>query len=186
MTDQRDESGRLWVVACCEPRAEAIANMNLLDAGIPTFWVHYMCAPNWRTGRKIAMLHGYFPGYIFAAVDWHEDAEMIERRVGPIRKKRGVSGVLWSLEDQHYLPIAWLNSMRAECLNDNGLHEPPEKPVQGRQRFPAGSSVRTTGAWDQFVSTVLADRGTYIEVEHGQMFGKPVRLRYTPEQVERA
>lgn len=183
MTDHRDESGRLWIVVCTEFRREPVANMNLLQAGLDTFWPHYTAMAWPRTGHKgggpgIPVLRSYFPGYIFAAVD-------DERHIPAIVRVRGVEGILWDPDDKHYLPPKWLAAMRAECLNDNGLHNPPDKAPE-RARFPVGAEVYCRGPWEKFVATVLRDYGDRVKVLHGEIFGKPVVATYDLIQVERA
>jgi hypothetical protein len=175
---QRDELGRLWVVIRTEHKREPVANMNLLQAGYDTFFVHYMHMA--RHGPKVwRQMRSYFPGYLFAAIE-----EPVQ--IAPIARVRAVAEVLWSPSDQHYLPPKWLSAMRAECLNGNGLHEPPANGLPERGRFKSGERVHCRGAWDKFAATVLRDTGKTVQVDHGEMFGKRIIATYDPVQVEPA
>lgn len=180
MNTMRDDLGLLWIVVCAEPRREAVANMNLLAAGLDTFWPHFTAMAWSRTGRKdlgagIPVLRSYFPGYVFAAVE-------NERHIPAIVRVRGVEGILWQLDDKHYLPPRWLSAMRAECLNDNGLHDPPDQ-APARSRFPVGAEVYCRGPWEKFVATVLKDYGDRVKVSHGELFGKPLTATYDPIEI---
>jgi hypothetical protein len=197
------EVGRRWVVVECEWQREVLAIEALRAAGFGTFWVHYKTeiAAHPRNGRKaIPVLRGYYPPWLFVAVDRPlDDVPRIKAQAS-----RYVIGVLWSATDQHYLPewwLAWIVSGKERidretgkvirpptCIDPaSGLFEPPPGPKGSRTpRFAPGSKVRCTGLWEDFVSIVINDGGASIEVEHGQMFGKSVKRTYLPEQVEPA
>lgn|SRR5574341_1092402 len=193
----RAPAGCLWLVVACEWQRELLAIGNLQEAGFTTFWCHYRTeiAAHPRNGRKaIPVLRGYYPPWLFVAVNDDPSDD-----VAAIKAARYVDGVLWTEADRHYLPAAWLSWVTGPkchahaadlpvCIDPvTGLFEPPTGArTLGRQKYQPGAKVRTVGLWDQFVSTVIADMGKSIEVEHGQMFGKPVRRVYDPVQVERA
>jgi len=189
------------VVAECEWQRETLARLHLHRAGLPTFWVHYatVIAAHPRNGRKaIPTVRGYYPPWLFVAVV--NPADDVSR----IRDTRYVSGVLWSEADRHYLPewwLTWIVSGKERidretgevvkppvCIDPvSGLFEAPYSANSlGRGKYAPGTQVRCRGAWEAFVSTVINDTGKSIDVEHGQLFGKTVKMRYLPEQVERA
>lgn len=178
--NQRDEAGRLWVVIVAEPQREALANFTLLQSGITTFWPHYLAVrrPHGRPDG-IPVLRSYFAGYLFAGLDDpYTEAP-------PLGRLRGVHSVIWSETDPHYLPPTWLSRTRARTINGMGLMEPPERQVEPG-RFQPGDQVRCRGAWEAFISTVIAATASSVTVAHAEMFGQKVMLNYLPEQVERA
>lgn len=183
MTDMRDSDGYLWIVARTEERRAAVANFNLLAKGYRVFWVHYHTTM--LHGRKSeSVLRGYFPGYIFVGVE-----EEIE--IPPISRVRGIgmrdspeAALLWSQDDKHYLPPSWLDRMRSECLNAEGLHEPPNEHEVRRQRLAIGTMVKVRGPWEKCLSIIMADGGDYVDVDHGEMWGKRIVRRYDPVQIE--
>lgn len=193
----------LWAVVECDWNREPFAIECLHQAGLRTYWCHYRTeiAAHPRNGRKpIPVLRGYYPPWLFVAVAEAAPAADIAR----IKTSRYVSGVLWTETDRHYLPARWLSWIVSgqprtdretgeivtppACIDPAaGLFEAPYAAKgAGRARYSSGQLVRTVGLWDQFVSVVVHDSGKSIEVEHGQMFGRPLRKIYDPAQVERA
>lgn len=110
-----------WFMGGRSGGGEPAALAHLQQAGFKTYWMHYRdvwARPrmgNSRPRKPITVKRGYFPPWIFVAVD-ASSRKRIADDVARIKKTRYVAEVLWSETDPHYLPALGYCACGDRCI----------------------------------------------------------------------
>ncbi len=165
-----DAEVRRWYLVYTKPRAEAVAEENLLRQSYESY-LPMMRITRKRQGRLVDVVEPMFPRYLFIRLDKVRD------NWAPIRSTVGVTSVVRFGGEPALVPDALIDWLRSR-ENESGLQ------ARKRQSLEPGQKVRVfEGPLKDFEGIVMARNSNERVVVLLDILGRATRVAMDPSDV---
>lgn len=167
-----------WFAVLTKPRAERLAEGELLRQGYRTLYLHYPATVS-HARRRIGVLKPYFPRYVFVGLS-------AGQAFAPVVSTPGVSEVVSSTDGPLPIPADVIAELASRGDDKGKLKPEVLERAKARPRFAKGDVVRIgAGSLEGLLVTVALDEGERVRVWLGA-FGGEVDALVSPTLIEPA